>query len=391
VRSGARIRVAVVDQIPTPYRQPLYRQLHECGRYDLHVYFGGHSPVFDQWRDLAFGFPATMLGGLKIPVRRIGDVVLMNPGIVRRLVVDRPDVVLVSGWMQPTSLMAVATARASGIPYIVLSESHSGRARGPLARASRSLVFSRIVRRAGALMTTGSRARAYLTELGALPESIFTWPNACDVDEIARLSEEARATGEAERLRVEIGGDRPTVVFAGRLVRAKAVEVLLRALRRPTDDSGKGLACAVAGAGPEEQALKALTRELALPSVRFLGEVPPERLPALYAAADVLCLPSRDEPWGVVVNEALAAGTPVVASDAVGATADLIRDGENGFTFRTGDPLDLAMKLRAALQLDRDSARSRSRSLLAACDYRAGLDGFQGATEFALSRASAGA
>jgi glycosyltransferase involved in cell wall biosynthesis len=113
-----------------------------------------------------------------------------------------------------------------------------------------------------------------------------------------------------------------------------------------------------------------------LPNVSFLGEVENSALPSLYAAADVVCLPSIEEPWGVVVNEALAAGCPVVCSEAVGAAADMIRPGENGAIFSTRDAEALARSLQDVIQLDRHIALEHARAVARLWDYsrmRAGL------------------
>jgi glycosyltransferase involved in cell wall biosynthesis len=105
---------------------------------------------------------------------------------------------------------------------------------------------------------------------------------------------------------------------------------------------------AVAGNGPLGSALST-----AIPAARLLGHVAEHDLPALYAAADMLVLPSIrtasfTEPWGLVVNEAMLQGTPIIASDAVGAAAGgLVRDGRNGFVFAAGDAPALAARIDA--------------------------------------------
>ena len=129
------------------------------------------------------------------------------------------------------------------------------------------------------------------------------------------------------------------LLFAGRLEKEKGFDVLLDAWRR-ADVTGELL---VAGTGP----LKATG-----PGVRALGLVPREELPALYASVDALVLPSVRtatflEPWGLVVNEAMQHGKPVIASDAVGAVAGgLVDDGRNGLVTPAGDAEALATRIR---------------------------------------------
>jgi glycosyltransferase involved in cell wall biosynthesis len=152
-----------------------------------------------------------------------------------------------------------------------------------------------------------------------------------------------RAIGEADRdtarRRTGAEPDAFLALFVGRLEREKGLRVLFDAWRRAGIEHG---VLALAGEGPVRSE-----------TGTFLARVPPEELPALYAAADVLVLPSIAtatfrEPWGLVVNEAMLQGTPVIASDAVGAVAGgLVRDGRNGLVFAQGDADALAARLSA--------------------------------------------
>jgi glycosyltransferase involved in cell wall biosynthesis len=139
------------------------------------------------------------------------------------------------------------------------------------------------------------------------------------------------------------------LLFAGRLVREKGAEVLLEAWRRTGLSAGGGV-LAFAGEGPIHPDG---------PGVKRLGRVDRDALPPLYAAADALVLPSIRtatflEPWGLVVNEAMHQGTPVIASDAVGAAAGgLVADGRNGLVTPAGDAQALAASIES---LARDPA-----------------------------------
>jgi len=147
------------------------------------------------------------------------------------------------------------------------------------------------------------------------------------------------------RGRADAREDDLLVLFVGRLEREKGVAVLLKAWSRAGIANAR---LAIAGDGP---LAGAVTRAGA--GVRGLGHVSAAELPALYAAADVLVVPSIRtnsflEPWGLVVNEAMLQSTPVVASDAVGATAGgLVRDGTTGLTFPAGDAPALSARLEA--------------------------------------------
>jgi glycosyltransferase involved in cell wall biosynthesis len=144
--------------------------------------------------------------------------------------------------------------------------------------------------------------------------------------------------------------DRPlhqplTVGVLARLVPKKGVDIFLRGLRLALDQ-GLQLRAVIGGDGGESAALRRLCSELKLDGqVEFLGWVAePDRF---YGAIDFLCVPSRDEPFGIVVLEGFAQGTPVVAA-AVGGPRELIQDGSNGLLFAAADAPELAQALRRA-------------------------------------------
>ena len=133
------------------------------------------------------------------------------------------------------------------------------------------------------------------------------------------------------------------MLFVGRMVPEKGVEDLLDAYEEISQDgSVEGLQLLVVGEGPLLGTLKERCSRKGRGSVVFTGFVAPDKLYPYYAAADVFVLPSRYEPFGVVVHEAAAAGLPVIVSDCCGAAAELVEDERNGFIFRAGDARELA-------------------------------------------------
>jgi len=173
--------------------------------------------------------------------------------------------------------------------------------------------------------------------------SVVVAPQAVDTDHFGAVVTPAER--ERWRERSAAPSDSLLALFVGRLEREKGVEVLLDAWRRA--QLGAGARLAVAGEGPLATTVASAT------GVSALGHVPEDDLPALYAAADVLVLPSVRtgtflEPWGLVINEAMLQSTPVIASDAVGAAAGgLVSDGLTGLTFPAGDAAALASRLEA--------------------------------------------
>ena len=232
---------------------------------------------------------------------------------------------------------AYAAARRARLPFVLWASlwEHPRSA----AHALSWLPMRSIYRRADAVATYGPHVSAYVRRHRTRGD-VFEAPQAVSTEVFAReVSETERA---AARLRAGASSDGILALFAGRLVPEKGIEVLAEAWGRAEMPEGSSLA--FAGDGP--------LRPHAAGSA-FLGHVPRAGLPALYAAADVLVLPSLPtatfrEPWGLVVNEAMHQGTPVIASDAVGAAAGgLVRDGRNGFVVPAGDAGALAERLGA--------------------------------------------
>ena len=206
---------------------------------------------------------------------------------------------------------------------------------------------------------------------------MFIFPNTPDIEWFKRRSDEGRAQRAALRERWGLP-DRPMVLFAGRLIRVKGVDVLMRAFGGLREEVGEAQ-LVVVGDGPEEGRLRALGRELGMgDAVHFMGFQQRERLVELYACAEVFCLPSRHEPWGVVVNEAAACGLPLVVSDRVGAGADLVMDGENGYVVAWGDVSALRSALLSCLSDGRrgEAMGRRSREIVGAWGYDKGIEQF---------------
>jgi glycosyltransferase involved in cell wall biosynthesis len=236
---------------------------------------------------------------------------------------------------------AYAAARARRIPFVLWATIWA-HPRTP-AHALSLLPTRHLYRAADAVATYGPHVSRYVEGYRGTDSGIVVAPQAVDVDHFG-----APVTGAergAARERAAGAETELLVLYVGRLVGEKGVETLIEAWRRA--DLGAGARLALAGEGPLEQHV-----ERSLPEARLLGQITPDALPALYAAADVLVLPSIHtasfrEPWGLVVNEAMLQRTPVVASDAVGAAAGgLVRDGRNGFVVPAGDADALATRLR---------------------------------------------
>lgn len=379
-----RLRVAVLQELPTPYRWPLLRRIAREGSVDLTVLFYARTEGDRPW-DLA---PASEPGGPAVEylpgsTRHVGGERSLyfhwNPSVARRLREGGFDVVVLPGWSMPTTIRAWLHCRSRGTPYVVFSETHGLRRRSAALRFGKRLLLRPLVGGASACLATGTLARDYLVAHGARPERVFRFPNAPDVAALASAVAAARPSRGAVRAALDTPADATVALFVGRLLPAKDPRTLLdaQALLEARSPDGAPWLWFV-GDGPEAKTLREVTEARKLGRVRFAGARRPEEIPAFWAAADLFVLPSVHEPWGAVVNEAMAAGLPVVLSDRVGAAPDLLRDGEDGRGFPAGDVEALAAVLA---ELHGDPARRRamgeaSRRIVADWGHEAAVRGF---------------
>ena len=169
----------------------------------------------------------------------------------------------------------------------------------------------------------------------------------------AALSPEQRAE---IRKKYGLPVDRLVVLYASKFMRRKHPDDVIRAMAR-LRDKGHAATLFMVGAGEMEHELRDLATSLAVDNVVFGGFINQADLPKVFAASDIFVLPSENEPWGLIVNEVMCAGLPVVVSREVGCVPDLVKDGVNGYHIKPGDIGSLAAALEKLLA--DDSLRQR--------------------------------
>lgn len=348
-------RLAVVVSHPIQYLAPLFR--HLARHLDLKVFYAHRATKSDQSKagfGVGFDWDVDLLSGYEssflINVASTPALDSFNgcdtPGIGRHLADDRFDAVLVQGWYLKCFLQAVFAAKRCGMPVLVRGDSHLLTPRSHLKRVAKSLLFPHFLRMFDAALYAGERSRDYWVHHHYPASKMFFSPHGVDSDWFkARATAESRA---ALRARLDISSATKIVLFAGKLVPFKRPLDLVPAIARLRTDR-MDVCLLVAGAGQLEQELLAIAQSTSVP-IHMLGFCNQSEMPAVYAAADLLALPSDgQETWGLVANEALACGRPLVLSDAVGAAPDLVADGSVGLCFPVGDIEALAQAMRKIL------------------------------------------
>ncbi len=191
-----------------------------------------------------------------------------------------------------------------------------------------------------AAFAAGERAAAYLQRMGFPRERIWTGYDVVDNDAFAEKAAAARE--EAPSLRMNLGLPERFFLFVGRFAPEKNLLGLLDAYTTYRETTNQAWGLVLVGGGPQEDLLRRKVQ--GLDGVFFAGYQPSDRLPVFYGLASCLILPSVSETWGLVVNEAMASGLPVLVSHRCGCVAELVRPGLNGYLC---DPYDVASMTRS--------------------------------------------
>lgn len=352
-------RLAYLVSHPIQYQAPMLRHIAAHPRIDLTVFFLSDHSV-RQFEDPGFGVPVRwdvpLLDGYRhVFLPALGGknrLSFWRPfvyGLRRQLKAEQFDALWLHGYAHQANLWALAVAKRLGIKVLLRGESHlKSQSASSTMLFVKNLVLPRLFKSVDAFLAIGSLNRDYYLHYGVSKDRIFAMPYAVDNAFFQKKIDEARPNREALRSDLDLQPGRPIILYVSKFKRRKRAGDLLEAYIRLSPDGvhePKPYLLFV-GDGEERFALERRVKQLGWNSVRFLGFKNQTELPQYYDLCDVFVLPSENEPWGLVVNEVMNAGKPVIVSDQVGAGADLVKDGETGFVVPVGDVARLADCLR---------------------------------------------
>jgi glycosyltransferase involved in cell wall biosynthesis len=371
-RPETELRIAVIVNMVAPYTKPLFECL--ARRDDCRLLVMSETPMERDRRwapEIDLSFDHALLDSWTLDLSRLAvgsgfrtrsDTYLYVPKRpLSPLAAFAPDVVVAAGggiWSSPANVAALAARRRHGWGFVPWWGSFS-RPHPTLPRRLAQPWVRAFMRASDAWLVYGSLQARNVVELGADPDRVVFAPITALVPE-AR-ARDGRPVDQATRY-----------LFVGRLMEQKGLDVLLDAFGRL-----EGGELRIAGDGPLRPMIEAAAASD--PRIRLIGHVTGEALAAAYQEADVLVLPSLYEPWGLVVHEALAYGLPVIATDQVGAAADLIERDVNGYVIAAGSAEELreAMTVIASWTPERHEKGSRrSAELLGSFSVERAAEGF---------------
>lgn len=255
-------------------------------------------------------------------------------------------------------------------------------------RAWREWIKRRLVEAFDAALVAGAPHKRYLVKLGFPAEAIFDGYNVVDNDHFARGAEAARSDPAACAHLPGLGSSIPFFLAAGRMTETKNYEGLLQAYRQYRESTENPWRLVIIGDGPLSRRLEDRVQEWRIDDVTFAGRRPYSELPAYYGLAGALVHAAWVDTWGLVVNEAMASGLPILCSTGAGCWENLVRDGENGYTFAPGETDRLARLMVRLSSSKADLALMRTTSELMIRDWppERFADGFLQALDHARDR-----
>lgn len=354
-----KLRVAFLNTHPIQYFAPLYAYLNAQDDISVSAFYlsdysirGASDAAFGQavkWDiDLLAGYDAHFVKGYDRREQMHGFLSAVAPSLWRDIRIAHLDALVVHGHTPAAMLVGIAAAKTAGTSVFMRGETHLGLQRSALKFALRRPLMGALYAMLDGVFAIGSANAEFYRAMGVPERRIFLMPYTVDNARFVAASRISESRQQELRRSLGVEDDRPILLYAAKLQKRKRPDDLLRAAAK-LNGEGARFHLAMIGSGEMENDLRSLSAQLDIRNIHFAGFVNQSLIPEMYAACDVFVLPSEHEPWGLAVNEAMCAGLPIVLSQEIGCVPDLVRKGQNGFTFPAGDVEALANALRPLL------------------------------------------
>lgn len=343
-------KLAIVTTHPIQYYAPVFKLLHERGKIDIMVYYTWgekakkkYDPGFGstiKWDiPLTEGYPFTWVENIARDPGTHHSRGIINPGLNKQIEDWQPDAILVYGWAWHSHLKAMRYFKGK-VPVYFRGDSTLLNEPKGLKKLLRTLYLKWVYKHVDHAFYVGINNKAYYLKYGLQEKQLSFAPHAIDND---RFSRDEGAQAADFRAQLKLSDNDVLVLFAGKFEPVKNAKLLLSAFIQMDQPNVHLL---MVGNGMEEGELKTMaTNSNKADRIHFEGFKNQSYMPVVYQAADLFCLPSVSETWGLAVNEAMACGKAVLVSDKVGCAADLVKKDYNGAIFESGNSDVLALHL----------------------------------------------
>lgn len=355
-----RTRLAIIAGHPVQYVAPWLAQLAQQEDIEIHVFylwdFGvveAKDPGFGitlEWDiPLLEGYPYSFVPNISSDPGNHHFFGYVNPGLASQVAAWKPDVIFLMNYAFLSYFLLLLDPRTWRLPILFRGDSHDiGRQKSiyvQLSKLIRRVIFSRF----SAFLGVGKNNKNYIIASGVPRRKLFHSPHAIDNDRFQAARPLALSQGKELRANLPVDEDQILIAFVGKLIPIKRPFDLLEAFSLLAPEIRRRAALLFVGEGKLKADLRSASRERGLKNVHFLDFQNQSAMPSIYAASDLLVLPSQNETWGLVVNEAMNLSCPALVSDHVGCGPDLIMAEETGWVFPTGDVQALSNYLGTAI------------------------------------------
>jgi glycosyltransferase involved in cell wall biosynthesis len=342
-------KLAIITTHPIQYYAPVFKLLHQRAEINIKVFYtwgedsaNKYDPGFNKkikWDvPLLDGYPYEWVKNSSKDPGTHHFKGIINPGLIKQVTAWKPDAVLVYGWGFQSHLKAIRYFK-NKIPVLFRGDSNLLDEKKGARSLLRAVFLKWVYRNVDHAFYVGIHNKAYYKAYGLIDTQLSFAPHAID---IKRFGVDRQNEADLLRKNFGVSDDEIIVLFAGKLEEKKDPVLLLSAF---INLQKAEIHLLFVGNGPLELQLK-LTAE-GNKYIHFMDFQNQSQMPAVYQSCDIFCLPSKGpgETWGLAVNEAMASGKAILASDKVGSASDLVKNGENGAIFKAGDLNDLTHHL----------------------------------------------
>lgn len=336
------MKVLWLTNIPSPYRVDFFNELGKLCQLTVLFERSSASDRDDIWKQYqATHFRAVVLKGIKH-----GTAEAFCPSVIGYLSKKKYDKIVVTNYANPTGILAVAALKMRQIPYIIEGDgAFAGTGKGIKEKVKTWLLSG-----AELCLSTAQEHDKYYRTYGVSDDRIVRYPftSLSDQDVLSQPVSPEEKTALRQKLGIK---EDKMLLSVGQFIPRKGYDILFDALSK----MDKSIGCYIVGGQPTEEYLRQV-EALGLHNVHFVGFKPKADLSEYYMAADLFVLPTREDIWGLVINEAMAKGLPVVTTDRCIAGMELITEPTQGAIVPVEDAQALAEEMARLLAADRELA-----------------------------------
>jgi glycosyltransferase involved in cell wall biosynthesis len=343
------MKLAIITTHPIQYYAPVFKLLHERGQVELKVFYTwgedsqkSHDPGFNKtvkWDiSLLDGYPYEWVKNTSASPGSRNFKGVVNPELHQQIEAYKPDAILIYGWAYSGHLKAIRYFK-NKVPVFFRGDSTLLNEQKRIKSFLKSIFLKWVYSHIYHAFYVGTNNKAYFKQYGLKEDQLSFAPHAIDN---ARFQTDQSQQALELRASLNIADDDILILYAGKFEPVKNVKTLVVAFANITQAN---IHLLLVGNGVDELDLVSYANIHDIKRLHFLNFVNQSYIPVVYQAADIYCLPSLSESWGLAVNEAMACSKTILVSDKVGCAIDLVFPGKNGDIFEAANVDDLTKKL----------------------------------------------